>query len=303
MVRYVAQRLLSTLLVAVAIVYFGFLAMHMMNNWQGQDPGYHWREDAVLALEDSLAFAGRVLRGDLGEVPTVSGPRPVMTILSDTFERSAGLLLLALGGAALIGLLVGIWAAVARRSSQEYVLLLSTIVGISAPSFLLAVLLQHAGITYTRTFGKRLVSMGGFGWDFDHMAMPLIVLGARPVAYLTRASYLALKRIMEENYIRTALAKGLSLSRTVVTHAMKNFAIPFLTALGISLRFSLSTLPLVEFIFGWPGLGLEILRGIEEQIPLLVVSIALIFGLSIQLISVTLDMAYVVIDPRLRSEA
>jgi ABC-type dipeptide/oligopeptide/nickel transport system permease component len=145
--------------------------------------------------------------------------------------------------------------------------------------------------------------MGGYAWDFQHMAMPLLVLAARPVAYLTRSSYISLSRILEEDYIRTALSKGLTQSRMVWVHAFSNLAIPLLTAVGVSIRFSLSALPLVEYIFAWPGIGQRILEAINERTPLLVVAIALTIGLTIQLISFLLDLTYYFIDPRVRERA
>lgn len=302
MIRFIGQRLLSTVLIALAVVYFGFLGMHMMDNWRGDDPGYRLQQDATLALQDSIVFYRNLLTGNLGEVELVGGARPLTTVLSETYKRSMGLLALALTGASVVGLFAGSLAALVRRFGMQYGILLVTVIGVSAPSFLIAIILQQAGITYTRTFGNRLVSMGGYGWDFQHLTMPLLVLGARPVAYLTRTAYLALTRIMEEDYIRTAFAKGLSLGRTVVTHALRNFAVPFLTGVGVSLRFSLSTLPLVEFIFGWPGIGLQILEAIQDQMPVLVVSIALLLGLTIQIIGLILDVTYSLVDPRVRAE-
>lgn len=305
MALYIARRLLSLLIISVAIIFFSYLGMHMIDNWQpltlesGTESGYDLLADSRAAAEDSLTFVANLLRGDLGDAPTVSGPRPVADILGEGYRNSAAILAMALGGAALLSLLLGTLAALSRRGAREYTVLLGTIVGVSAPSFLIALLLQQGGILYTRSTGTRLVSMGGFAWDFQHLAMPLIVLAARPVAYLTRASYLALGRIMTEDYIRTAYAKGLSQTRVVLGHALRNFAVPFLTAVGVSLRFSLSTLPLVEFIFAWPGLGLRILDAIQGRVPILVVSIALAFGLTIQSVSLILDIAYYLVDPRI----
>ena len=301
MVSYIAQRLLSLLLISIAIIFFAFLGMQMIDNWAGEDPGYHLLDSSRAAAADSVAYIGALLRGDLGEAATVSGPRPVVELLGESYRRSAGLLGIALGGATLVGLLLGSLAALSRRRWHEYGVLLGTIVGVSVPSFLIALLLQQGGIIYTRTTGTRLVSMGGYAWDFQHLAMPLVVLAARPVAYLTRASYMALGRIMTEDYIRTAFAKGLSQTRVVLTHALRNFAVPFLAAVGVSLRFSLSTLPLVEYIFGWPGIGLRILEAIQQRVPILVVTSALALGLTIQLVSLLLDLTYVLIDPRVRA--
>lgn len=300
MTLYIARRIISLFLIAMAIVYFGYLGMHMIDNWEGEEPGYHLADDARLAAGDALAFYGDLLSADLGEAPTVSGPRPVRDILRESYGNSMGLLAMALGGATVVGLLSGTLAALSRHGRREYAMLLGTIIGVSAPSFLIALLLQQAGIMYTQSFGNRLVSMGGYAWDFKHLAMPLLVLAARPIAYLTRTAFLSLKRIMDEDYIRTAFAKGLTRGRVIFTHALRNFAVPFLTAVGVSLRFSLSTLPVVEFIFAWPGLGLRILEAIRNRVPILVVTFALAIGMTIQLVSLFLDVAYTLIDPRVR---
>jgi ABC-type dipeptide/oligopeptide/nickel transport system permease component len=105
---------------------------------------------------------------------------------------------------------------------------------------------------------------------------------------------------MKEDFILTAYAKGLSTPRTVNSHAMKNIAVPFLTAVGVSLRFSLSALPIVEFFFLWPGIGLGLLQAISLRQTTLVVTFALALGLTFLLLNLFLDMAYWVIDPRIR---
>lgn len=315
MISFIARRLLSLLFIALAIIFFTYLGMHMIDNWQApQAPppfpsasppvvdepgGYRLAANTRAAAADTVAYIGLLLRGDLGTAATRGGEQPIGPFLLESYRNSAGLMAMALAAATILGLLFGALAALSRRSAPQYALLLGTIVGISAPSFLIALLLQQGGIMVTRASGTRLVSMGGFAWDFEHLAMPLIVLAARPVAYLTRASFLALGRIMAEDYIRTAYAKGLSRFRVVLTHALKNFAVPFLTSVGVSLRFSLSILPLVEFIFGWPGLGLAILDAIQSRVPILVVTIALALGVTIQLITLLLDLFYTLVDPRI----
>lgn len=300
MFQFIRRRILSTLIMSMAIVYFGFLGMRLIERTDAEDPEFTVSAAFSLAGADSFQFADNLRQGTLGMVETISGPRPVSEILWFSYKNSLGLLLIALVTAAVIGLSVGTLAAMGKRKWRTYTLLLVTIVGVSAPSYLIALLLQQGGILYTINFGRRLVSMGGYAWDFQHMAMPLLVLAARPVAYLTRSSYISLSRILEEDYIRTALSKGLSQSRMVWVHAFSNLAIPLLTAVGVSIRFSLSALPLVEFIFAWPGIGQRILEAINERTPLLVVTIALTIGLTIQLISFLLDLTYYFIDPRVR---
>ncbi|MEJ2747186.1 MAG: ABC transporter permease [Anaerolineae bacterium] len=303
MFQFVTRRIISTIFMCIAIVYFGFLGMRLIERTDADEPEFSVAGAFSLAGEDSLQFADLLRQGTLGMTETISGPRPVSEILWFSYKNSLILLLIALLSAGIVGLLVGALAALGKRKWRTYTLLLITIVGISAPSYLIALLLQQAGILYTVNFGHRLVSMGGFGWDFQHMAMPLLVLAARPVAYLTRSSYISLSRIMEEDYIRTALAKGLTRSRTVWIHAFSNLTIPLLTAVGVSIRFSLSALPLVEYIFAWPGIGQRILEAINERTPLMVVVIALAIGLTIQITSFLLDFTYYLADPRVRERA
>ncbi len=303
MFQFISRRLISTIIVSAAIVYFGFLGMRLIDRTDMAEPDFTAAEAFGLAGQDVGECVNNLRQGTLGMAETISGPRPVSDILWFSYQNSLGLLSMALLIATVIGLLVGALAAIGKHKWRTYSLLLLTIVGVSAPSYLIAVLLQQAGILYTIRQGQRLVSMGGFAWDFQHLTMPLLVLAARPIAYLTRSSYISLSRIMEADYIRTAFAKGLTQSRTVGIHAFKNLAVPLLTAVGVSLRFSLSALPLVEFIFAWPGLGRGILQAINDRVPILVVSFALAIGLTIQLISFLLDFSFTFIDPRVRESA
>ncbi|MCI0394876.1 MAG: ABC transporter permease, partial [Chloroflexi bacterium] len=245
MLRFIARRLLSIALVSLAIVFFSFLGMALIANSDDSEPGYNAVPALQTAAQQTLDFFTNLAQGDLGEAEIISGPEPVGDLLWFSYKNSLGLLLMALAGATLAGLLLGTLAALTRRRRREYTVLMLTIVGVSAPSFLLAILLQQAGIKYTQTFGRQLVSMGGYEWDFKHLVMPLLVLAARPLAYITRATYITLDRIMAEDYIRTAFSKGLPSWQVFLPHAFRNLAIPFLTAVGVSFRFALSALPLV----------------------------------------------------------
>jgi len=298
----IAQTAVTIALVCIAIVFFTYFGLEMAANWDGPDPGYHLSQTFKETIRSSLFFLEGLIQGDLGQVRMVSGDREVSVILWESYKNSFGLLGIAIGFAAVLGILFGGLAALASQSRWEYLILILTLLGVSAPSFLLAVILQNLGIKYTVTFGNQLISMGGYAWDFKHLAIPVMILTARPLAQITRVTFINLNEIMGEEYIRTAYAKGLKHSRTVIVHAMRNLAISVLTAIGVSLRFSISILPVVEFIFAWPGLGRQFLEGIWNQRMGLVVAIALSLGLTIQLINYLLDLLYPYLDPRLRSE-
>jgi peptide/nickel transport system permease protein len=212
------------------------------------------------------------------------------------------LLLIALALATGLGLLAGSTMALTKRKRWITLLLALTLVGMSLPAFFGGLLLQRAEIWYVSRGNAPLVSLAGFGWDMRHMLLPVIVLMARPLAQLTRTSFISLERTFQEDYIKTAYAKGLSTKRTFRVHAMKNVAIPFLTAVGVSLRFSLSALPVVEFFFAWPGIGLLMLQAINLRQTTLAVTLALALGLTFLAVNLLLDIAYYAIDPRLREK-
>jgi peptide/nickel transport system permease protein len=300
MLRFIGRRMLLILLVCVLIVFFAHLGMSMIRNSERRTPDYNMVRYSKRAWADTRSFLAGALRGDLGTVRAQHGPVAIKDILGETYVNSMGLLLVALACAAIVGLYLGGVAALTKRRFLVLPLLTLTVLGISTPSFFAALLLQAGELRYLATFGQRLVRMAGFGWDFEHMLMPVLVLAARPLAYLTRAAFLSLSRVMEEDYMRTAFSKGLSLRRAVNVHALRNIAVPMLTALGVSVRFSLSTLPVVEFFFVWPGMGHRLLEAIDARETSLVVALASVLGLTFLLVNLLLDIAYRIVDPRLR---
>lgn len=296
------QNLVTIALICIAIIFITYFGLEMASNWSGPNPGYHLAPTFKEAVASTLEFSKGLLQGDLGQTRMTSGFFEISEILWESYKNSVGLLGLSLLIASILGILFGGFAALASKSRWDYLILLLTLLGVSAPSFFLAVLLQMLGIKYTVTFGNQLVSMGGYAWDFKHLAIPVTILMARPMAQITRVTFINLNEIMGEEYIRTAYSKGLKYSRTVIVHALKNLAVSVVTAIGVSLRFSISILPVVEYIFAWPGLGRQFLEGIWNGRMSLVVAIALSIGLTIQLINYLLNMLYPVLDPRLRAE-
>jgi peptide/nickel transport system permease protein len=300
MLRFIGRRILFIILVWVFIVFFSNLGMRMARNSEVSRPDYDLVQHGKRAWQDTRTFLSGALQGDFGTMRIPSGLIQIKDFLGESYVNSMGLLLVALVIAAILGLYIGGVAALTKRRMLVLPLLTLTILGVSIPSFFAGLLLQVGELRYLAITGRRLVSMAGFGWDLEHMLMPVLVLAARPLAYLTRAAFLALNRVMEEDYIRTAFSKGLSLRRIVNVHALRNIAIPVLTAVGVSVRFSLSTLPVVEFFFNWPGMGRRLLEAINTRQTLVVVTLASAMGLTFLMINLLLDVVYRIIDPRVR---
>jgi len=299
-IRFISWRVLLIVFVAVAIVYFVHLGMQMMGQPDGLRPTYDFFDHSRLAWRQTREFMAEAAQGDFGTIDTRRGEIPVRQILIDTYPKSMGLIAAALCAAIVIGLLAGFSAALSKRISLAFFILTVTILGISIPSFFAAILLQLGEKEWVRHFGYPLVAMGGFGWDYQHMLLPVLVLAARPIAYLTRTTFLKLNGIMAEDYIRTAWAKGWSLRGVLYNHTLRNLAVPVLTAIGVSLRFALGTLPVVEYFFGWPGMGGGLLSAINAGQTPVVVTLALALGLTFVIVNLLLDLSYRFIDPRLK---
>jgi peptide/nickel transport system permease protein len=301
--RFVLRRLVFIVTVCVAIVFFSIFGLRMSVNSVATRPRYDVVGTARYAAQDTVRYLRRASQGDLGQTSQGNGARqqavPVTTVVRETYGKSMGLLGFSLLVAACFGLIAGVVAAVRRRSPLAILTLTLTLLGISTPSFFAALLLQVGEIQWLRVFGFRLVPVGGFGWD-AHIILPALVLAARPLAQLARVTYMSLSETLEQDYVRTAAAKGLSKLQILHGHALRNAAVPILTAVGVSLRFSLGSLPVVEYYFNWPGLGAALLDGIRGRDTQLVVSLALALGLTFMLINLVLDVVYRLIDPRLR---
>jgi ABC-type dipeptide/oligopeptide/nickel transport system permease component len=294
------RRTLFIISVSIFIVFFVFLGMEMASNSELSEPNFDLVEHGLAAWQQTGTFFSNIRQGDLGIFRTDAGEVPLKDFLREAYVNSLGLLLVALAGSAIIGVTLGGIAALSKRASLG--LLTVTVLGVSAPSFFAALLLQQGAIRYQDAFQQRLVSVAGFGWDVQHMLLPVLVLAARPLAYLTRASFISFDHVMQQDYIRTAFSKGLRSTAIVLVHALKNIAVPVFTAVSVSLRFSLSSLPVVEFFFAWPGLGLRLIEAINGRQAVVVVTLAFALGLTFLIVNLLLDIIYRLIDPRLRSE-
>jgi peptide/nickel transport system permease protein len=233
----------------------------------------------------------------------IPAPQLVATLLL----RSAGLLLVAMVIAGVLGVWLGIRAANTRQRGRTPWAVPLSVLAISTPSFILAMLLWVGNIAVYRVTELRLPVVG-FGWD-AHMVMPALVLAAYPLAHLVQVTYVTTNDILTQDYVRTARSRGMSQRRVLLRHVLPNLWNPILTDLATSLRFSVAILPVVESFFAWPGAGLGLLQamGLVEtttrQIPqpALVVDLILALGLLFLVVNGLLDLLYPRLDPRLRT--
>ncbi|MGD2048498.1 MAG: ABC transporter permease subunit, partial [Chloroflexota bacterium] len=291
---FLVRRLAFGLIVLLAIIFLTYFGLNMAR-------GSSASEAVVEALPDSLDYIKGVLQGDLGMTtvdPSSMLAIPVSQLIRERLPRSLALLGLSLLLASIIGIPLGIRAA-RRGSKQSLGIIITTIIGISVPSFFIAFLLQWGITSLTRQTGVRVLPAGGFGWD-AHLILPVLVLAARPLAQITRITFTSVSDVLGHDYVRTALSKGLRNIHVLGRHVLRNAAIPILTTIGISLSFALSSLPVVELYFGWPGIGATLIGSIARQDDDLTVSLLLCLGIIFILVNILLEISYRFIDPRTR---
>ncbi|MBM4465347.1 MAG: ABC transporter permease [Chloroflexi bacterium] len=292
-------RLLSIPVLLVALVFLVALAVNL-----GQEGNLQALPSAVPPAAGFTAdYLRGLAQGDMGTIASghqsIAGT-PVAEDVGRALPKSLGLLAFALTLAALLGLILGIIAALRRTSNLSKLLLFASVLGISTPSFFAAMLLIWGAVWLYQSTGQHIVPISGFGWDL-HLILPALVLAARPAAAVTRLSFNALVEILESDYIRTAVAKGLLPRLILLRHVLRNAGVPLMTTVGVSLRFSLAVLPIVEYIFNWPGIGLRLLKSIEAQDAIAVIGMTMPLVLLFVLVNLLLDILYLLVDPRLRA--
>lgn len=298
LVTFAVRRLAFGLVVLLAIIFLSYLGLGMARG----TPFYPALGTSLIKTGEYL---GQLARGEMGlsvAGSVTNAPVPVTEVVPATLSKSLGLLAVSLLVAILLGVSLGFWTVTRRRSGWSLLSTLISITGISIPSFFAALLLQWGAVKLSRVLGYRLVPVGGFGWD-RHLILPALVLAARPIAQLYRVTFVSVGEVLDQNYVRTARSKGLRELLVMGRHVIRNAAIPILTTMGLSLRFSLSSLPVVEFFFGWPGVGFTLLKAISHQDDNLTVALVLCLGALFIGVNVLLEMVYRLIDPRLRERA
>jgi peptide/nickel transport system permease protein len=242
-------------------------------------------------------FVDHVTRGDLGE--SVRGGRPVTRVIAERAWPSIQLALAAIALQLAIGVPLGVVAAARRRRWPDRASALVTVVGQSAPPFLIGTLLL-----YVLAFRFGWFPLGGYGsgvldrlW---HLVLPAATIATAGIAYYARAVRTEMIDALGEDYVRTARAKGLSERRVVIGHALRNAAGPLASLTGLSFGLLVGGEVVVEYVFAWPGLGRELMLAVLDQDGPVIIGIVLVSALAIAGANLVVDLIQLWLDPRLR---
>jgi peptide/nickel transport system permease protein len=271
-----------------------------------QDPQVIAYLHAKLHLDDPLPvryayWVGGVLHGDLGE--SVRNQEPVLRLVAQKLPVTLELAVLAMGIALLIGIPAGIVSAVGRGSAWDWAANVFALWGISTPNFWLGILLI---LLFSVNLGWLPAS--GYVSPFEDLAgnlramiMPAFVLGNAIAAVLMRHTRSAMLQVLSADYVRTARAKGL-LERTVVLkHALRNALMPIITLGALEFGTLLSGAVLTEQVFTIPGFGKLIVDAVFNRDYAVVQGVVLVTATAYMLLNLLADMAYIAVNPRLRS--
>ena len=301
--------LMVTLLVASLLI---FLLLEILPG----DPaavilGVGAQEDTLRALRTELGldlpapvrylnWLGEVLQGDFGRSYTYD--TPVQELLLNRVELSLPLALLAILLSTGIAIPLGVFAASRHRKVADTGIMGFAQLGVAVPNFWFAILLI---LLFSVKLGW--FSAGGFaGWDagwfpaFKSLVLPAVALALPQAAILARVTRSSVLETVQEDYIRTARAKGLSRSQALWRHAVRNALIPVVTILGLQLSFLLAGTIIIENVFYLPGVGRLLFQAIAQRDLMVVKNLVLVLAATVVLINFLVDLLYAVLDPRLR---
>ena len=262
----------------------------------------------------------QVVHGDLGV--SVVTRQTVWSEFLTLFPATIELAFCAIGFAVLIGIPLGVVAALRRGTAFDYGLMGASVTGASMPIFwwgLMMILVFSVGFGWTPVSGRVsdmyfVEPWSGFMlidcWFSDdegacrstlsHLILPTIVLGTIPLANFARMTRSAMLEVLGEDYIRTARAKGLSGMRVTVVHALRNALIPVVTVIGLSVGGLLGGAILTETIFAWPGVGHWIIESIQRRDYPVLQGGTLLIAIIVIGVNLGVDMLYSVLNPRIR---
>jgi ABC-type dipeptide/oligopeptide/nickel transport system permease component len=241
--------------------------------------------------EQYLMYLGRVLQGDLGR--SIVGDQPVLDILLTRFPATLALTVTSLAIAVVVGMTLGFLAAYKRGTWVDAGSMILAIVGVSMPHFWLGLLLLFL-------FSLTLQWLPVAGGDWRSLILPALTLGLANAAVLARLTRSAMIDIFDQDFVRTARAKGLPKTVVLYRHALRSGLVPIVAMLGLQFAYLMGGAIVVENVFAWNGVGRLAIEAVFARDYPLIQGFILFFAAVVALASVIVDVAYAFLDPRIR---
>ncbi len=309
---FLLKRALSVIPVLLVVLIIVFLMLRLTPG----DPAANIAGDAAtsediaklrveLGLEEPLPvqfgiYMSNLLRGDFGD--SYYYKRPVINMIADGIEPTVSLALFTIVIACMIAVPLGTLAAYKNGSWIDRLIMGFSVVGFSVPVFVIGYLLIYFFSVKLEWFpvqGYQPIEDGIGGWAY-RLILPASALSVIFIALIARMTRTSVLEVLNEDYIRTARAKGLPQSKVLLKHALRNAAVPIVTIIGIAIAILVSGVVVTESVFVIPGLGLLTLDAIQGRDYPTVQGLIILFSVVYVLINLLIDVIYTLLDPRIR---
>ena len=256
--------------------------------------------------EQYVEYLKNIAKGDLGASMKVRG-RTVNDVINKSFFVSADLGARSIIFALVLGIPLGIIAALKRGKYQDKLSMIIAIIGISVPSFVLAGLMQkyfvdiHNGILIENGFLPEFFRIRLSGWDSpEKKILPVVALGLYTVALIARLLRDKMIEVMGQDYIRLAVAKGVKPKNIVFRHALRNAILPIITIMGPTIAAVLTGSFVIEKMFSIPGLGKYFVDSINDRDYTMVLGVTVFYAIFLIIMMILVDIVYVLVDPKIK---
>ena len=304
MLNYFLKRFLGVIPTMLLVAVLVFLFVHLLPGDPARLAAGPEADQATVELvrkdlgldkpmhEQFVRFFTNALQGEFGT--SLRSKRPVSQEIGERFLPTLYLTVTSMVWAVVFGMAIGISSAVWRNKWPDRLGMTLAVSGISFPAFALGMLLMEV---FSVQLGW-LPSIGADSWK--HYILPSLTLGAAVAAVMARFTPASFIEVLQEDFVRTARAKGVRETVVVIKHALRNAMIPVVTMMGLQFGFLLGGSILVEMVFNWPGLGRLLVDAVEMRDYPVIQAEVLLFSLEFILLNLVVDLLYTVINPTIR---
>lgn len=308
MTKYILKRVFYSILTLFLLVTITFFMMHMLpgdpfSTGKAMDPATMAALEAKYGLDKPLGeqfviYVNNVLHGDLGV--SLKTKRAVTDIIAESFPYSFELGMRALIFSTVAGVMLGVLAAVKRGTAWDTGSMLVALLGVSMPSFIVGAILQYyLGLRLFQITGLKIFPITGWTTEMSKL-IPAFALGFGTLAVVSRLMRTSMLDVLNQDYIKTAKAKGLGRGKIIWKHAVRNAIMPIVTVMGPQAAAILTGGFVVEKIFGVPGMGKYFVTSIQSNDFTLIAGTTIFYGAFLILANLVVDILYCLIDPRVK---
>jgi len=303
---YLLRRLFESALILLGITFVTFVLLYLVPaDPARQIAGRSATADTVanireqLGLNDPLVtqywrYLTGLFQGDMGR--SYLQRAEVSSLIASRLPASLLLMVSAIVTELIIGLTIGVVAALRRNRPVDHTLMIFSFVAISAPQFVIGILLLYVFAVQLGWF-----PIGGYG-TFAHLVLPSVTLGLLGAGWYSRMMRSSMIEVLNQDLVRTARAKGLSKLRIVTRHVMPNAILPIIAMIGIDIGLFMSGIVVVESVFGWPGIGQLAWQAIQRVDIPVIMGVTMVSATAIVLGNLLADFVAPLIDPRIKTK-